>query len=438
MLIEENKPLAPFTTFGIGGPARWFVEAASEEEIAEAAAWARERGVPLFVLGGGSNLLVSDAGFDGLVLRVGLRGIDVRRSERGQRIYQVAAGEDWDHFVERTVEDNCAGLECLAGIPGTVGGTPVQNVGAYGQEVASAIERVRAFDLRERSLCRVCGRRVRLCLSPQPLQLGRSRALSCDPRGLPAHPRRRADAALRGAAKGACGAPGGGQASRALPKWPPLCAASASPRECCWSRAIPIAAARAASSRIPWSSEEQLQQIAAAGAQGAAALSRRTGRGESRQGQDSRRLADRAGRLRQRLRAGRRRHLLAAHAGAHQSRRSGSGRYSGARRANHRRGRRSLWNSSGNGTGDGGVLSTGRFPGSAQSSTPLHKVQAARSFSPFDGSSVDFLFLRQEGVHGLRQQPRRHRCFDPIVGRPLLPGHMPGAERLSMMGSMEA
>ena len=75
MLIEENKPLAPFTTFGIGGPARWFAEAASEEDIAEAAAWARERGLALFVLGGGSNLLVSDAGFDGLVLRVALRGI---------------------------------------------------------------------------------------------------------------------------------------------------------------------------------------------------------------------------------------------------------------------------------------------------------------------------------------------------------------------------
>jgi len=153
MFIEENKPLAPFTTFGIGGPARWFVEAASEEEIAEAAAWARERKVPLFVLGGGSNLLVSDAGFDGLVLRVGLRGIAVADSFEapGQRVYQAAAGEDWDHCVGQSLADSCAGLECLAGIPGTVGGTPVQNVGAYGQEVASVIDRVRAFDLQEHS-----------------------------------------------------------------------------------------------------------------------------------------------------------------------------------------------------------------------------------------------------------------------------------------------
>ncbi|HME58105.1 MAG TPA: UDP-N-acetylmuramate dehydrogenase [Terracidiphilus sp.] len=151
MLLEENKPLAPFTTFGIGGPARWFVEASSEEEIAEADAWAGERGVALFVLGGGSNLLVSDAGFDGLVIRVRLQGIAAMEAlgEPGHKIYQAAAGEEWEHCVQQTIEDGCAGLECLAGIPGTVGGTPVQNVGAYGQEVASVIARVRAYDLRE-------------------------------------------------------------------------------------------------------------------------------------------------------------------------------------------------------------------------------------------------------------------------------------------------
>ncbi|MGO9336638.1 MAG: UDP-N-acetylmuramate dehydrogenase [Terracidiphilus sp.] len=155
MRIEENKPLAPFTTFGIGGPARWFVEAGSEDEIVEATGWARERGLAMFVLGGGSNLLVSDSGFDGLVLRVGLKGVRAHKgahpkSEPGDPwLYGVAAGEDWDGFVECAVRDNCAGIECLAGIPGTVGGTPVQNVGAYGQEVASTIRMVRAFDLRE-------------------------------------------------------------------------------------------------------------------------------------------------------------------------------------------------------------------------------------------------------------------------------------------------
>src|SRR5450631_609217 len=149
MLLEENKPLAPFTTLGIGGPARWFTHPATEEQIAEAAAWAGDQNVPLFVLGGGSNLLIADAGFNGLVLKVGLRGITVADApdQQAQVLYQAAAGEDWDTFVERTVRDQCAGIECLAGIPGTVGGTPVQNVGAYGQEVSSAIHRVRAFDL---------------------------------------------------------------------------------------------------------------------------------------------------------------------------------------------------------------------------------------------------------------------------------------------------
>jgi UDP-N-acetylmuramate dehydrogenase len=153
MRIEENKPLAPFTTFGIGGPARWFVEASSEDEVVEATGWAREIGVPLFVLGGGSNLLVADRGFDGLVLKVGLKGVipTYARDVSGQIIYEAGAGADWDAFVERTVQDGCAGVECLAGIPGTVGGTPVQNVGAYGQEVSSSIERVFAFDLNTRA-----------------------------------------------------------------------------------------------------------------------------------------------------------------------------------------------------------------------------------------------------------------------------------------------
>ncbi len=146
MLLEEYKSLAPFTTFGIGGPARWFVKATSEAEIAEAAEWARKSGVPLFVLGGGSNLLVADKGFRGLVLRVCIRGVDARPGS-GTVVYRAGAGEDWDDLVQKTVEQNCAGIECLAGIPGSVGGTPVQNVGAYGQEVESTIEQVRVLDL---------------------------------------------------------------------------------------------------------------------------------------------------------------------------------------------------------------------------------------------------------------------------------------------------
>jgi UDP-N-acetylmuramate dehydrogenase len=139
--ILENIALAPLTTLRIGGPARWFVEAASEAEIAEACAWARERGVPLFVLGGGSNVLVADAGFDGLALHTALKGTELD----GEKL-RAAAGVPWEHCVQQATEARLAGIECLAGIPGTVGGTPVQNVGAYGQEVALVIERVRVFD----------------------------------------------------------------------------------------------------------------------------------------------------------------------------------------------------------------------------------------------------------------------------------------------------
>lgn len=150
MLLQESRTLAPLTTFGIGGPARWYVKATNEAEIVEAVDWAGKQRLPLFVLGGGSNLLVSDAGFPGLVLHIALAGITAIH-ENGHQLYQAAAGENWDAFVQRAVDDCCAGIECLAGIPGTVGGTPVQNVGAYGQEVASTILCVRAFDTTTRT-----------------------------------------------------------------------------------------------------------------------------------------------------------------------------------------------------------------------------------------------------------------------------------------------
>ena len=145
MQFLEHVPLAPYTTFQIGGPARWFAEAANEDDIAVGVAFAAERHLPLFVLGGGSNLLVSDAGFSGLVLRIALEGISSTQ-ENGRVIVSSAAGEDWDGLVAYAVGAGCAGIECLSGIPGTVGGTPVQNVGAYGQEVSQTIVAVRAFD----------------------------------------------------------------------------------------------------------------------------------------------------------------------------------------------------------------------------------------------------------------------------------------------------
>jgi UDP-N-acetylmuramate dehydrogenase len=149
--FREFVPLAPYTTLQIGGPARFFFEASSEDEIVEATSLALERGLRLFVLGGGSNLLVSDAGFDGLVLRVAVPILRRERTEGDSVLFEAGAGESWNDFVLYAVDRGYAGVECLAGIPGDVGGTPVQNVGAYGQEVAETIVKVRAFDLETRA-----------------------------------------------------------------------------------------------------------------------------------------------------------------------------------------------------------------------------------------------------------------------------------------------
>jgi UDP-N-acetylmuramate dehydrogenase len=171
--ILQNIPLAPYTTFGIGGPARWFVEAVTEEDIAEATDWAQQQAIPLFVLGGGSNLLVSDAGFDGMVLRIALRGITERLFGPAKGILSAAAGEPWEDCVQRSVDAGWAGLECLSGIPGTAGGTPVQNVGAYGQEVAPVIDCVRAYEVRERTF-------VELTAEECGFSYRRSRFNTCD------------------------------------------------------------------------------------------------------------------------------------------------------------------------------------------------------------------------------------------------------------------
>lgn len=150
MEIREGVPLAPLTTLGLGGPARWLAEVGDEADLGEAMAWAATRRASLHVLGGGSNLVVADRGVDGLVLRVGLKGV---RAERrvAEVLATVAAGEVWDAFVARCVEEGWQGVECLSGIPGTVGGTPIQNVGAYGEEVAETIRAVRVLDLADGS-----------------------------------------------------------------------------------------------------------------------------------------------------------------------------------------------------------------------------------------------------------------------------------------------
>jgi UDP-N-acetylmuramate dehydrogenase len=160
VLLLENIPLAPLTTIKIGGPARYFVEAGNAGEVQEAVIFARSRDLPLFVLGGGSNLVVADAGWPGLVLKIAVQGINqIQRSghdDEGKILFDAGAGESWDKFVSHTVMARCAGVECLSGIPGSVGGTPVQNVGAYGQEVSEIIASVQVLDLRDNQVRELC------------------------------------------------------------------------------------------------------------------------------------------------------------------------------------------------------------------------------------------------------------------------------------------
>jgi UDP-N-acetylmuramate dehydrogenase len=143
--LLEDVPLAPHTTMGVGGRARYFVEVQDESALLAALAWARERAVPVFVLGGGSNLLVADGGVDALVVKMASCGVTAREHADGVAV-TAAAGDPWDDLVGHAVERGWAGLECLSGIPGLVGATPIQNVGAYGQDVSETITGVRALD----------------------------------------------------------------------------------------------------------------------------------------------------------------------------------------------------------------------------------------------------------------------------------------------------
>jgi UDP-N-acetylmuramate dehydrogenase len=146
--------LADYTTVRLGGPARGFVRASTEEELVEAVRAADASGEPVLILGGGSNLVVADEGFDGTVIQVATRGVS---RGAGPGVMTVAAGEDWDTVVARAVAEGLAGLECLSGIPGLAGATPIQNVGAYGQEVSETITGVRLYDRRTGEVVEIPG-----------------------------------------------------------------------------------------------------------------------------------------------------------------------------------------------------------------------------------------------------------------------------------------
>ncbi len=147
MHLEQNVSLAPFTTLRIGGPARYLAHIRTEAELLEAITFARERDLAIFTLGGGSNLVIPDTGYAGLILKIeNPECIELTRSENNVEA-RVSAGTDWDALVLQLCERGIAGMECLAGIPGLVGGSPIQNIGAYGQEVSQTIASVRALDL---------------------------------------------------------------------------------------------------------------------------------------------------------------------------------------------------------------------------------------------------------------------------------------------------
>jgi len=143
--IKENIPLGGLTTFGVGGPARYFAVAETEDDIVQALEFAKGRGLPFFVLGGGSNVLISDEGFPGIVIHNRISGFDSSIDGKSVAV-RSGAGEDWQDFVDRCVGNGWQGVECLAGIPGTVGAAPVQNIGAYGQDVSQVVTEVRVIE----------------------------------------------------------------------------------------------------------------------------------------------------------------------------------------------------------------------------------------------------------------------------------------------------
>ena len=152
MTVAVDAPLAPLTTLRIGGPARRLVTVTNEDELVATVRQADAAREPVLVLAGGSNVVIDDAGFDGLVVRVLTRGVE-RADGRGRRVRLTAqAGEPWDDLVADTVAGGLSGIECMAGIPGSTGATPIQNVGAYGQDVSATVRAVRVLDRRTRTV----------------------------------------------------------------------------------------------------------------------------------------------------------------------------------------------------------------------------------------------------------------------------------------------
>lgn len=147
--IEQDKNLAEYTTMGVGGNAKYFIEIFDERGLIQAVEFAQEKGLQVFILGGGSNVIISDQGFAGLVILNRITGVDV---DEPSGLVKGGAGENWDNVVEKVVAKGLSGIECLSGIPGTLGGAAVQNIGAYGQTFGDVIEKVEAFNVAEEAI----------------------------------------------------------------------------------------------------------------------------------------------------------------------------------------------------------------------------------------------------------------------------------------------
>lgn len=147
MDIHTNIPLKNYTTMRLGGSARFMTEVHTAGEIAEVCQKAKEQNLPIFILGGGSNVIVPDSGFNGIVVLNRLSGFSIVSDDPSHTVLKIGAGEDWDDVVRRTVEMNLSGIEALSAIPGTAGAAPVQNIGAYGQEIADTLLSLEAYDI---------------------------------------------------------------------------------------------------------------------------------------------------------------------------------------------------------------------------------------------------------------------------------------------------
>lgn len=147
MEIHTNIPLKNYTTMRLGGPARFMVDVHTPDELKAVVANAQSKNIPLFVLGGGSNVIARDEGYNGLVIRMRIPGFEVVSDDANSTTLKIGAGEDWDATVKRTVDMRLSGIEAMSAIPGTVGASPVQNIGAYGQEIADTLQSLEALDI---------------------------------------------------------------------------------------------------------------------------------------------------------------------------------------------------------------------------------------------------------------------------------------------------